>query len=321
MMATPRGGDPATGRAGGTVVAFADFNPDDRYFDTLEVPFGGVALDLGIGPIGMRLEGLSEDQSGTLAERFRPFVRAPVPQAGPPPDLIIRLRKAPVEHFLAPPDGRAEVYRMGRRSAGDRLVIWSYEFAGWIEARSRAALLALVAPQGGLFERGLENFLRVMTARFILDRGGLLLHGSGVVRDGRAYVFFGPSGSGKTTVTHLSPDDLILSDDLTLIVLHDGAYRAAGIPFGMAHHCTPQSEGSFPIASLNRLVQSDKVSLERIEGARALAELSGSLPFVMQEPAEAARALDTAQQVVDKVPVRRLKFRRDASFWQAVETG
>ncbi len=89
----------------------------------------------------------------------------------------------------------------------------------------------------------------------------------------------------------------------------------------MAHHRTPQSGASYPIASLNRLVQSDEVGLERIEGARALAELSGSLPFVMQEPAEAARALAAAQRVVENVPVGRLKFRRDASFWQAIETG
>jgi hypothetical protein len=299
----------------------ADFNPDDGYLDTLEMPFGDAALNLGIGPIGMRLEGLSRSQAARLADRFRPFVRAGAPPAGSWPDLVIRLQRAPVEHFLAPPNGRPEVYRMGRRAVGERLVIWSYEFAGWVEARSRAALLALVAPDGALFERGLENFLRVMTARFILARGGLLLHGAGVVRAGRAYVFFGPSGSGKTTVTEVSPDDTILSDDLTLIVPLDGAYQAAGIPFGMAHHRTPQSGSSYPIASLNRLLQSSEVGLERIAGARALAELSGSLPFVMQDPAEAARALAAAQRVVDTVPVGRLKFRRDASFWKAVEAG
>jgi hypothetical protein len=315
MMPAARRGGLAAGPVGPAIPP-GDFDPDDRYFEALGEPFGGAALDLGIGPLGLRLEGLAQSQVVLLSERFRPF-------AGPPAgrrlaDLVIRLRKAPVSGFLALPRGRAEVYRMGRRQAGERLVLWSYEFAGWVEAGRRSALLSLVAAEGAEFERGLENFLRVMTARFALERGGLLLHGACVVRGGLAYVFFGPSGSGKTTVTMLSPGDMILSDDLTLVVPVDGTYRSAGIPFGMAHHRTPESAGAFPIASFNRLVQSDEVAIEPIDGARALAELGGSLPFVMQEPAEAGRALAVAERVVAAVPVRRLRFRRDPSFWAAV---
>src|SRR2546422_11646120 len=73
-------------------------------------------------------------------------------------------------------------------------------------------------------------------------------------------LFRSPSGSGKTTVTHLSPGDQVLSDDLTLVVRTRGRYEAAGIPFGMAHHRVPDTSGSFPIASLNRLVQRDRKS-------------------------------------------------------------
>ncbi len=80
MMVTPHRGGPATGPADGAAVSLGDFNPDDGYFDTLKEPFGGALLDLAIGPIGMRLEGLSEAQSGDLADRYRPFVRAGVPQ-------------------------------------------------------------------------------------------------------------------------------------------------------------------------------------------------------------------------------------------------
>ena len=148
------------------------------------------------------------------------------------------------------------------------------------------------------------------------------MHGSGIVRGGAAYVFFGPSGSGKTTVTHLSPQDTILSDDLTLIVPSEEGYAAVGIPFGMAHHRTPQTSASFPLASLNRLEQTDQeVHAEPIEGARALAELAGSLPFVMQEKEQAARALETARRVLESVPAYRLHFRRDDAFWNVVTGG
>src|SRR5207247_1225576 len=128
-----------------------DLVPGDDYFGGLNQPFGPVCLDLGIGPLRMRLDGLSPRQAEQMRWRVRPF-------------------------------------------------------------------LALVRAEGPLFDRGLENFLRILTASHILESGGFLLHASGVVRAGRAYVFFGPSGSGKTTVTHLSPGDQVLSDDLTLVV-------------------------------------------------------------------------------------------------------
>src|SRR2546422_5182960 len=108
-----------------------------------------------------------------------------------------------------------------------------------VEAPERRAVLAVVRSEGDLFERGLENFLRVLTASFVLDRGGFLLHAAAVVRGGRAYVYFRPSGSGKTTVTDLSPGGLVLSGDLTLVVHNNGRQEAAGISFGVAHHHVP----------------------------------------------------------------------------------
>jgi hypothetical protein len=139
------------------------------------------------------------------------------------------------------------------------------------------------------------------------------------VRDGRAYVFFGPSGSGKTTVTHLSPGDQVLSDDLTLVVCNEGRFEAAGIPFGMAHHRVADSHASFPIASFNRLVQSGQVRRRRLQGARALGEIVGSLPFVMQDTLQAAQAMEAVGHALRSVPVHRLEFRKDSTFWQIVE--
>lgn len=295
-----------------------DFVPDDGYLFSLDRAFGGSRLALGIGPMEIRLEGLSHLQAEELAERFRRFVVATGPERRRP-DLVVRLRQAGVERFLALPDGGSETYRMGSRDSGRLRHFWSYEFAGWVDLERQEATLALVAASGPPFDRGVENFLRVMTAAFIIDRGGLLVHGSGVVRGGKAYVFFGPSGSGKTTVSNLSPGDTVLSDDLTLIVSTPDGFRAAGIPFGMVHHRVPDTNAAFPIASLNRLVQSREVYRERIDGARAVAELGGSLPFVMQRGEEASRALETAGRVVEKIPAYRLHFRRDASFWSVVE--
>src|SRR5262245_54264958 len=206
-----------------------DYVPDGTFFSRVREPFGRENLSLRIGPLGILLEGLARAQADTLGSRFSPFV-VPGDQL-PLPDLTVRITRAGVPAFLALPDSGSEIYRMGRRSRDDARDFWAYEFAGTLAANRREAELALVAASGPLFDRGIENFLRPLVASYVLAHGGLLLHGAGVVRGGRAFVFFGPSGSGKTTVTHLSPADLVLSDDLTLVVPAPDGFRAAGIPF------------------------------------------------------------------------------------------
>lgn len=179
----------------------SDFEPGEDYFTARREPFGDLRLLLRIGPLRFALTGLAPGQHETLARRFRPFVDrcAGTPAA----DLTVRFVQAGVNGFLAPPREETEIYRMGRRAAGTRIAIWSYEFAGSADAQTGRAELALVVAGGPAFERGAENFLRVLTALQVLDHGGLLVHGAGIVRRGRAHVFFGPSGSGKTTVLRL----------------------------------------------------------------------------------------------------------------------
>ncbi|HKB08990.1 MAG TPA: hypothetical protein VKF61_11975 [Candidatus Polarisedimenticolia bacterium] len=293
-----------------------DIVPDEPDFDDFSERFGASSLTLKIGPLEMQIDGLSSRQERDLAERYRPFVvEGPVR-----PDVRIALRRARTDHFLrAPADGTVETYRMGCRRTDDHLSLWSYEFAGRLDRSERRAVLSIVEERGERFDRGLENFLRVLTAAYILEQGGMLLHASGVVRGGVAHLFFGPSGRGKTTVTLLSPGDVVLSDDLSLIVRNGERFEAAGIPFGMAHHRTPDTRDSFPIASLNSLVQAPDVCREPLTGARALAEICASLPFVMQETGQSRKALDVAGRLLEAVPSYRLRFRKEPSFWDVIE--
>jgi hypothetical protein len=293
-----------------------DVVPDDLFFSRLREPFGTSSVVLRIGPLEMCLEGLSRRQAEDLGRKFRPFVA----DAAARPDVRIALYRAGVEHFLrARCDGSLEMYRLESRRSGKHLLLWSYEFAGRLDPSEGRAVLALVEERGERFDRGLENFLRVLTASYILERDGLLLHASGVVRNGAAHLFFCPSGRGKTTVTRLSPEDLVLSDDLSLVVRNGNRFEAAGIPFGMAHPRVPDSRDSFPIASINSLLQSVEVRREPLRGGRALAEIVASLPFVMQETGQAGRALEVVGRLLEEVPVYRLWFREEPSFWALVE--
>ncbi len=294
----------------------ADFLPTQGYFARARKSFGPASVTLAFGGLRMRLEGLGEMQSDLVRRRFGPFLQ----DGDGDPDVSVSLRRAGVDSFLRlRSDGIPETYRLGMRLKGSRLEVWSYEFAGWVDRVDRRALVALVSTSRSRFARGMENFLRVLTASFILDRGGFLLHAAGIVRGGRAYVFFGPSGSGKTTVTDLSPEDTVLSDDLTLVVRRAGRYEAAGIPFGLAHHKVPATRACFPIASLNRLVKSPTLDRQPLTGARALAEVSASLPFVMQDKQQACRALEVVGRALAEIPAHELRFRRDSTFWGVIQ--
>jgi hypothetical protein len=294
-----------------------DFVPGDEWFAVRRASFGPCSIDIGVGPLRFRLDGMSATQAELLATRYRPFVEG-LPAVATA-DVTLHLSPAGVPEFLHLPSGGSETYRMERRSGPGTRDVWSYEFAARLSLTRSEADLALVAGSGHLFERGLENYLRTLTASLILDRGGLLVHSAAVVRGGRGYLFFGPSGSGKTTVTLLSARDTILSDDLAMVLPSDDGFVIAGIPFGMAHHHVPDTNASFPLVALLRLVQSNQVSRQRLTGGRALAELSSCLPFVMQETIEATQALANAGRVLDAVDAWRLSFRKDDAFWQVIE--
>lgn len=297
--------------------AVPDYIPDEAWFAGRREPFGSASVALAIGRLRVRLEGLSTGQRESLEARFSPFVGESPGEAGAP--LRLLLTRAGRDRFLALPAGRAEIYRMDRRFSENARDWWSYEFAGRVRPAERAAELALVSEEGPLFDRGLENFLRVLTASYVLDHGGLLLHAATVVRDGRAYVFFGPSGAGKTTTTRLSPRDTVLSDDMTLVLPGARGFEAVGIPFGMAHHHVPDTSASFPIAGLHRLVQSPAVERAPLGGAAALAELATCLPYVCERREEAAQALEIAGRLLREVPAWRLFFRKDDSFWNVIQ--
>src|SRR5882762_8665855 len=95
--------------------AEGDFIPDGSYFASLDEPFGPVSLGLTIGPLRLRLDGLSHGQETLLRRRFRPFTTEPMRD----PTVRIVLRPAEVERFLKDPEpGKAETYRLESRTCG-----------------------------------------------------------------------------------------------------------------------------------------------------------------------------------------------------------
>ena len=68
------------------------------------------------------------------------------------------------------------------------------------------------------------------TAWQAVRRGGFLIHGASIVRDGQAYIFFGKSAAGKSTLAAMSPEGQVISDDLTLVLPTESGLVVAGSP-------------------------------------------------------------------------------------------
>jgi len=87
---------------------------------------------------------------------------------------------------------------------------------------------------------------------------GLMLHAASAVHDGHAWIFPALSGTGKSTLARLTPGDLVLSDEITLLTEHDGAWFAWPSPFWNADRHfepDPRVHTPFPVAHVALLAQ------------------------------------------------------------------
>jgi hypothetical protein len=172
--------------------------------------------------------------------------------------------------------------------------------------------------RGVRHEYALDSLLRILLTVVLLPRRGFLLHAATVVRGGQAYVFMGPSGAGKSTVASLSPRGSVLTDEISLLRHTDGAWQAHGTPFwgefraaGMNCH--------FPIAGIYSLEQDSEDCVEPMQAKEMLRAILPCVLFFTRDERANAALLHILLGFVRRVPCYRLRFRRGADFWEAIE--
>jgi len=212
----------------------------------------------------------------------------------------------------------------GRSSGQFPLVHWmtpgarfsAPDYQGWIDFQNGQAALHLVTD---VPLEAAEYFLRVVYAWLALRAGGVLFHAAVVVRRERAFVFFGPSGAGKSTVAALSAPSLMLNDDLVLFLPQNNTWQAYATPFWNPTQMRP-SPGNAPLGAFLRLHQSPNVFLSPLNGAQALAEFLACVPVLPTNPAFIPTLVSRGRALLAHVPVYRLNFRKDDTFWPLVES-
>jgi hypothetical protein len=93
----------------------------------------------------------------------------------------------------------------------------------------------------------------------------------------------------------------------------------AATPFSNPTQVQPTGSHQVPLTALYRLVQDRRVFLEPLDPALALAEVVASSPIVCTDPDRAAALLDRAAQLTRAVPMQRLHFLPDDSFWNLID--
>jgi len=287
-------------------------------------------LPLSIAGIGVAVECNDASLAAGLRQRYRAFPAAGTVQLTARVHLTGQLRATAlldtgtvfrdgVLHFTAP----------------------GYE--GFINEETGVARLLLSSTQP---LEDVDYFLRVAYALLALRAGGLLFHAAGIVRKGRGYLFFGHSGSGKTTVAKLSPDDLVLSDDLVLLVPEGQRWVVHATPFWnppltssplrppsplptlrlRSGQALGEGKGGWgvgvraaPLAAMFCLAQDREVYLEEMGQGQALAELVANAPVIPGDPVRSRSLLELGQRLLCHLPIYRLHFLPDASFWNVVE--
>jgi hypothetical protein len=166
-------------------------------------------------------------------------------------------------------------------------------------------------------DRVVENGVRYLVARLAVAEGGLALHGAGVLRGRRAFVFAGPSRSGKTTAVGLSSDTTSLGDDFAVLLPREGGWRTAAVPFdNLERGPADPPRGLFPVAGVWRLFQADEAAIETPAGPQAVASLTSCAAFPWAMPDLAAAVLEHAQRFVSESCFGHLRFGRDPDFWK-----
>ncbi len=310
----------ATSR-GGTYRLRRGTPPPMEFFREERRSPGARAVRLTLGTVRVELAGLDDRRAEELLRRFGPYVAS---VTGPREEEGPRILRAAVgiedrEYFIEPPE-RAEFNPVFVAVDGSRVRYLGYKVAGWFDTREHDGTLLL---SRGTFEpdvRAIENYVRVAVAWRAAEMGGALVHAASAVRNGRGYLFYGESGAGKSTLAASTRRATIVSDDLSLVLpSEDGTPHLVGSPFRGTYEGGPPVLGSFPVAAGFRIVQATTAEVRQVARIRALSELVGNLPFVADSFGRRPDLFPKIQATFSSVPLAHLHFRRDDSYWDAIE--
>lgn len=133
----------------------------------------------------------------------------------------------------------------------------------------------------------------------------ILMHGSVVAVDGKAYMFSAPSGTGKSTHASLwrkvfKDRVKMVNDDKPLLKLADGKIYAYGTPWDGKHRLSTNMRA--PLEGICFLHQAQKNEIKCISADEALKYVMNQV-YRPTDPLMMMKTLDYVEELLKKVPV------------------
>jgi len=199
----------------------------------------------------------------------------------------------------------------------------------WLDMNELVARLRLAdrhvdARLGGSWVYSLETLLKNAAQIFGLElRKALYLHASSVDRAGLAYVFLGRSEAGKSTAALISREAglaRVLREEMTAVgdLSRAEPVRVFTLP-SVEEHGLSAGPAAVPLRGLYWLQQDSVDSVNRISVPEQVRRLAMATSICVRDEMLMIPALELAEQLVRRVPVRVLRFRKSAEFWKAID--
>jgi hypothetical protein len=162
----------------------------------------------------------------------------------------------------------------------------------------------------------IDAAFRVVHSLLLASQGGLLVHASSAVKNGKAFLFAGVSGAGKTTISRLAPPDAtLLTDEISYIRREGNGYVAYGTPFA-GELAKPGENVRAPLAALYLLAQGPENRIDPISAADATRAVLECVLFFAHDTKLVGKVFDSVCELVQTVPVQRLTFVPDNRVWE-----
>jgi len=161
---------------------------------------------------------------------------------------------------------------------------------------------------------------QILFARLLADRGGIILHGSGIILKEKGYLFVGHSDAGKTTLVKIFHHHAkILNDDRMIVRKEDGRFYLYGTPWhGELSLVAPNR---VPLKAILFLNQAKGNRIERTEGLEAFKRLYGCTIKPLVTERWAKNALDICQALSREAAYYDLYFDKTKGVISTIEKG
>jgi hypothetical protein len=164
-----------------------------------------------------------------------------------------------------------------------------------------------------------DSVFRTLISCEVLQRGGITIHASSAVKNGRSYVFTAPSGGGKSTIIKKFPNDGILSEDFT--VIKPGSDQSGYFLSGALNSWTetlPCREESYPVHAIYVIRKSKDLAVMECSKSDAVKHLIQNSIFFMDDMESRKRILNNVLGIAKNLPCRYLYFNLTDDIWNLI---